>query len=131
MAHYALLDSNYIVTKVITGIDETEMIEGKTPEQWYGDFHNQLCKRTSYNTYGNQHTNGGTPFRGNYASIGNLYLVEFDAFIFPQPYESWKLNYETFTWEAPVAKPSNTETHKYVWAETNKEWVAVPIGGEE
>ena len=60
MAHYAFLDSNNIVTEVITGIDETELIEGLHPEIWYGNFRNQTCKRTSYN--GN--------IRKNYAGIG-------------------------------------------------------------
>ena len=35
MAHYAFLDDNSIVTEVITGKDETEIIGGLSPEQWY------------------------------------------------------------------------------------------------
>jgi hypothetical protein len=125
MAHYAFLDKNNIVTEVIVGVDESELIEGKHPEQWYGEFRNQLCKRTSYNTVGNQHSSGGTPFRGNFAGIGYYYDTNFDAFIAPQPYPSWKLNYETFTWVPPTPKPNNTDTLKYVWSEPNKEWVGV------
>ena len=60
MAHYAFLDKNNVVTEVIVGIDENELIEGKTPEQWYGEFRGQPCVRTSYN--GN--------IRKNYAGIG-------------------------------------------------------------
>jgi hypothetical protein len=63
MAHYAFLDENNIVTEVIPGIDETETIEGLDPETWYGNFRNQVCKRTSYN--GN--------IRKNYAGIGMRY----------------------------------------------------------
>jgi hypothetical protein len=44
MAHYAFLDENNLVTEVITGIDETELIEGLDPETWYGNFRGQLCK---------------------------------------------------------------------------------------
>jgi hypothetical protein len=46
MAHYAFLDENNIVTEVIVGIDETELIEGLSPEEWYGNFRNQTCIRT-------------------------------------------------------------------------------------
>jgi hypothetical protein len=75
MAHYAFLDKNNIVTEVITGIDETELIEGIDPEIWYGNFKSELCKRTSYN--GN--------IRYNYAGIGYTYDPDADAFIAPRP----------------------------------------------
>jgi hypothetical protein len=78
MAHYAYLDENNIVTQVITGIDETELIEGLDPETWYGNFKNQKCVRTSYNAA----TNG---FRFNYAGIGYSYDPIDDAFIAPAP----------------------------------------------
>jgi len=125
MAHYAFLDENNIVTEVITGVDETELIEGKSPEQWYGEFRNQTCKRTSYNTFANQHNNGGTPFRGNYAGIGYLYDTTFDVFIAPQPYPSWKLNYTTYVWEAPTPMPEHIEGSWWKWSEYNKAWIKV------
>lgn len=78
MAHYAFLDDNNIVTEVIVGIDETELIEGKIPEEWYGNFRGQKCIRTSYNAA----TNG---FRFNYAGIGYTYDPVDDAFIAPMP----------------------------------------------
>jgi hypothetical protein len=71
MAHYAFLDENNIVTEVIVGIDETETIEGLTPEIWYGNFKGQLCKRTSYNNN----------IRKIYAGIGYSYDPIEDAFI--------------------------------------------------
>jgi hypothetical protein len=49
MAHYAFLDENNVVTEVITGINETELIEGLDTETWYGNFRGQRCVRTSYN----------------------------------------------------------------------------------
>lgn len=55
MAHYAFLDENNIVTEVIVGIDESELIEGLDPEIWYGNFKGKTCKRTSYNTSGGVH----------------------------------------------------------------------------
>ena len=74
MAHYAFLDSNNIVTEVITGIHETETIEGLSTETWYGNFRGQVCKRTSYN--GN--------IRKNYAGVGYTYDAARDAFIAPK-----------------------------------------------
>lgn len=125
MAHYAFLDNNNIVTEVITGIDETELIEGLNPETWYGNFKGQVCKRTSYNTILGTHTNEGTPFRGNFASIGYKYDTEFDVFIAPQPYASWKLNYTTYSWEPPIAMPDKIEGFGWNWSEINKEWIKV------
>ncbi len=127
MAHYAFLDNNNIVTEVITGIDEAELIEGLDPEIWYGNFRGQTCKRTSYNTWQNSHKTNGTPFRKNYASIGYTYDKDFDAFIPPKPYPSWKLNYQTFSWEAPIAKPDDTLEYVYQWSEINQEWIQVAI----
>ena len=75
MAHYAFLDENNIVTEVITGIDETELIEGLVTETWYGNFRGQVCKRTSYNAR----------IRFNYAGIGYRYDEDADAFIAPRP----------------------------------------------
>jgi len=95
MAHYAFLDQDQIVTEVIVGIDENQLIEGKDPETWYGQFRGQVCKRTSYNTKGGVHIDGGTPFRKNYAGIGFIYDESRDAFIPPKPFESWMLNEST------------------------------------
>jgi hypothetical protein len=74
MAHYAFLDNN-IVTEVITGKDETELIEGLDPETWYGNYRNQVCKRTSYSS----------SIRYNFAGIGYTYDPIDDAFIAPMP----------------------------------------------
>ena len=71
MAHYAFLDENNVVVQVIVGRDEDDLVEGVASwEDYYGERHGQTCKRTSYNTAGNQHLLGGVPFRGNYAGIG-------------------------------------------------------------
>ena len=71
MAHYTFLDNNNIVTEVIVGKDEGE--ENIDWEVHYGNFRNQVCKRTSYNTSGGIHSSSGTPFRKNYAGIGYIY----------------------------------------------------------
>jgi len=85
MAHYAFLDDSNIVTEVIVGKDETETIDGLTPEEWYKEFRGQKCVRTSYN---------GT-IRYNYAGVGYTYDPIDDAFIAPMPncgHESLLLN---------------------------------------
>ena len=110
MAHYAFLDDNNIVTEVIKGIDETELIEGLDPETWYGNFRGQVCKRTSYN--GN--------IRKNYAGIGYTYDSERDAFIAPKPYPSWILNETSCRWES--ATPYPTDGFSYFWNESNLTW---------
>jgi hypothetical protein len=74
MAHYAFLDENNIVTEVIPGKDETELIEGLDTETWYGNYRNQVCKRTSYNNR----------IRFNFAGIGMSYDATRDAFIPPK-----------------------------------------------
>ena len=88
MAHYAFLDANNIVTEVIAGIDETETIEGLDTETWYGNFRNQICKRTSYNA----------KIRKNYAGIGYFYDETLDAFIPPKCHDEAILNETTAQW---------------------------------
>ena len=126
MAHYALLDENNIVTKVIVGKDEG----GDTDwEQYYSNVHSKTCKRTSYNSYAGQHNDGGVCFRKNYAGIGFTYDASNDAFIAPKPYNSWTLNNTTYLWEAPITKPDDGQP--YVWDETlyqsdnSKGWVVI------
>ena len=122
MAHYAFLDKNNIVTEVIAGVDETELIEGLTPEEWYGNFRGQTCKRTSYNTTaGKNMRKGGVAFRKNYAGIGFTYDEKEDAFIPMQPYPSWVLDKDTFLWNPPIPVPD--EKIWWAWEETTKSWI--------
>jgi hypothetical protein len=125
MAHYAFIDENNLVTQVIVGRDEDDLAEGVTSwETYYGQRMGQVCKRTSYNTYGGVHSEGGTPFRMNYAGIGFTYDEERDAFIPPKPFESWVLDEGTCLWVAPVPYPGDGES--YTWDEDAGDWVAVP-----
>jgi hypothetical protein len=75
MAHYAFLDEKNTVTEVIVGKDEIEVIDGLTPEEWYGKFKGQKCVRTSFNG----------KIRFNYAGVGYIYDPIDDAFIAPVP----------------------------------------------
>jgi len=91
MAHYAFLDENNIVTEVIVGIDETELIDGIDTETWYANFRGQTCKRTSYNNR----------IRKNYAGIGFTYDAVRDAFIAPEPDNALGFDEDTCKWIVP------------------------------
>ena len=111
MAHYAFLDENNIVTEVIVGIDETELIDGLTPEIWYGNFRGQTCLRTSYNNN----------IRKQYAGVGWSYDSEADVFVAPQPFPSWTLD-SSNDWQPPTPKPEG----EFYWDEETLVWVAIP-----
>lgn len=112
MAHYAFLDENNIVTQVITGRDEWEVVDKiKDWEAYYGAINGVVCKRTSYN--GN--------IRKNFAGIGFTYDETRDAFIPPKPFESWLLDEETCRWEAPVPYPED-DSVMYSWNEELVDW---------
>jgi hypothetical protein len=130
MAHYSFLNMQNIVTEVIVGKDETD---GNTNwEIHYGNIREQVCKRTSYNTRGGVYYDPATgqpaedqskAFRKNYAGIGYTYDETRDAFIPPQPYDSWTLNETSCLWEAPVAYPTDGEA--YEWNEETQTWDAI------
>ena len=108
MAHYAFLDANNVVIEVITGIDETELIDGLDPETWYGNFRGQKCLRTSYNN----------KIRKQYAGIGFTYDEVRDEFVAPQLYSSWTLD-ENNDWQPPTPKPDGN----YYWNENLLAWI--------
>lgn len=111
MAHYAFLDQNNIVTEVIAGRDEWEVVDGITDwEQAYGEIRNQVCKRTSYNSN----------IRGTYAGIGYSYNADEDIFIAPKPYPSWIR--EGSFWNPPTPKP---EGFVWRWDESTLSWIEI------
>ena len=126
MAHFAKLDENNKVLAVHVLNNDVIVIDGNESEQagirFLTELHgHSLWKQTSYNA------SSGNGFRKNYAGIGFTYDTAFDAFIPPSPYQSWKLNYITYQWEAPVAKPEDIEGHIWKWSEVNKEWISVNV----
>ena len=113
MAHYAFLDDNNIVTEVIVGRNEDEVVDGISVwEAPYGEFRGQRCLRTSYNNN----------IRGTYAGIGYSYNEEEDIFVAPQPFPSWTRN-GSF-WEAPTPMP--TDGQRYMWVEDDLNWQVIP-----
>lgn len=118
MAHFAELDENNVVLRVIVGVDYP--YDG---EAIYQNETGKVWKRTSYNTQGGQHRLGGTPFRKNYAGIGYVYDPQRDAFIPPKPFPSWLLDDETCLWIPPVAYIN--DGNEYIWDESVTSWVEV------
>lgn len=125
MAHFAQLDADNVVLQVIVvGDGDCEDDDGNESEAVGVAFCQSLLgadtiwKQTSYN-----HN-----IRVRYASIGDTYDADLDAFIRPQPYASWTLSAVTKDWEPPVTKPEDTDTHYYVWNETDQQWDQVAVG---
>jgi hypothetical protein len=120
MAHWAEIDSDNIVTRVLVVADDKEDGQKFLAEDlglggtW---------KKTSYNTVGGVHTNGGTPYRKNFAGIGYKFDAAKDAFIPAKPFTSWTLNETTCLWEAPTPMP--TDDKRYVWDEPTTSWKEV------
>ena len=125
MAHYAYIDENNLVTAVIVGPDEGSEPEGvESWEEYFSAKGKGQALRTSYNTLGGVHSDGGKALRFNYAGIGFTYDADRDAFIPPQPYESWVLDEDTCLWVAPIPMPEDSEGI-YNWNEETQSWVEV------
>jgi hypothetical protein len=89
MAHYAFLNQENFVVEVITGRNEDEIVDGIADwEQYYGNFRNQKCVRTSYNK----------SIRKNFAGIGFSYNAQLDAFIPPKCHEEATLDEDVCQW---------------------------------
>ena len=113
MGHFAKV-SNGIVTRVIVAeADFFNNFVDDSPGQWI---------QTSYNTRGGVHYQPNTnepsedqskALRKNYAGIGYTYDSTRDAFIPPQPFNSWTLNEDTCLWDSPVAYPEDGKLYKW------------------
>ncbi len=114
MSHFAKVTDGKVTQVIVAEKEFFDTYVDSTPGEWI---------QTSYNTQGGKHLLGGTPLRGNYAGIGYTYDRANDVFYAPQPYASWVLNNTTWSWEAPVAMP--TDGKMYSWDEAVKNWVEV------
>ena len=114
MAHYAFLDENNVVTEVIVGRNEDEIIDGVSDwESHYGAFRGQRCVRTSYNNN----------IRKQFAGIGFTYDEAADEFVAPQPFVSWSLDANN-DWQPPTPRPEGD----FYWDEDSLSWVEYPAG---
>ena len=142
MAHFAKLGANGKVIQVLT-MDNDKMlnadgVEDEAVGQQYLEHHNnwpaQMWIQTSYNTAGNQHKLGGTPFRGNYAGIGYTWDEDNNMFFPPKPYASWVKDTTIANWQSPIGDPpaltaeqtsqNEAGTHFWVydWNESGQSW---------
>ena len=120
MAHFAELNEQNIVIRVLVVNNEVITRDGEENEQIGIDFLTNLCgggtwKQTSYNNN----------FRKNYAGHGYIYDQTRDAFIAPKPYPSWVLDEDTCRWEAPVPYPDSDGEKRYRWDEAMTNWIIV------
>ena len=133
MAHYAKLGINSKVIAVhVVADSDCQNADGIEDEEVGRQFLERihgwpLWKKTSYNTSGGQHKNGGTPLRGNYAGIGMIYDEDNDLFLPTKPYASWVLNTSEARWQSPIGdEPTLSEeehlTHRYEWNESTGAW---------
>jgi hypothetical protein len=114
MSHFAKVTDGKVTQVIVAEKEFFDTYVDSTPGEWI---------QTSYNTQGGVHRLGGTPLRGNYAGIGYTYDRTNDVFYAPQPFASWVLNKTTWSWEAPVAMP--TDGKMYSWDEATKSWTEV------
>ena len=150
MAHYAELGVDNIVKRVLY-IDTIKcMTNGGIEKEEIGreyleTQHGGTWMKCSFNTYGNVHNEGGTPFRGNYPGPGDYYNSTNDIFHAPRPTDkdgdsctSWTLNTTTGLWTPPITKPIHENDASvsvvpqyYYWdesiyqADNSKGWVLV------
>ena len=140
MAHYAKLGANNKVIAVhvvadsdclnASGVEDEEV-----GRQFLERIHSwPLWKKTSYNTAGGQHKDGGTPLRGNYAGIGMTYDDDNDIFIGKKPFASWVLDVATASWKSPIGdapaltaeqisqNEATTNDWSYNWNESGQSW---------
>ena len=125
MAHYAFINELNIVTQVIVGKDENDLVQGISSwEDHYSEVAGKVCKRTSYNTYANTHKNNGVPYRYNFAGVGfyfNESIGTEGAFIPPKPFDAWVLNENTCQWNSPIDYPQDGKS--YLWDNNTNSWV--------
>jgi hypothetical protein len=111
MSHYAKVINGKVTQVIVADAEFFKTFVDSSPGEWLA---------TSYNTFGNKHLKGDTPFRGNFAGIGYTYDVTNDVFYAPQPFASWNLD-NNWLWQPPVAMP--TDGKLYDWDEPSKIWV--------
>jgi hypothetical protein len=116
MAHFAELDENNVVLRVIVvGNKDTADANGVEKEYIGAAF----CERLFGGRWVQTSYNGK-----NYAGIGYTYHADIDAFVAPKPYASWVLN-DKAQWEAPVSMPDDGE--RYTWDEDSLSWLLVEV----
>jgi hypothetical protein len=119
MAHFAELDSNNKVTRVIVVANE-EITDSNGIE--HEDRGIDFCRKlfgpgTTWVQCSYNHK-----FRKRFPGKGYTFDSEADVFIAPKPYESWTLNSD-YDWEAPIPYPNDDKDYR--WNEEMQDWEEV------
>ena len=121
MAHFAEIDSNGVVQRVIVVANKDTADANGVEKEHIGA---AFCESLLGGTWVQTSYNGN--FRKHYAGIGYKYDADLDAFIPPKPYPSWTLD-DNCNWQAPMPLPADAGTGEppkmYTWDEANQSWV--------
>ena len=122
MSHFARIENGTVVEVLVVEQDVIDSGALGDPSKWV---------QTSYNTALNEHVLGGTPLRGNFAGVGDIYDAVNDVFYRPQTFPSWTLNTTKWIWEAPTPYPTDVGTEEapkyYDWNEATLSWVQLTL----
>lgn len=127
MAHFAEIDENNVVIRVLTACNQDIANNGgELSEQAAAYF--QSYTPLSSNGVRYIQTSYNHNFRGRFAGVGMIYKQDIDKFIIPQPFASWSLD-ENGVWQAPIATPtilfdSNNKLYSLGWDEVNQQWIS-------
>ena len=116
MAHFAELDENNVVLRILV-VPDSEEHRGQ-------DF---LEKDLGLGGRWIQTSRSGS-IRKRFAMVGGTYSSELDAFIPVKPYPSWVFDENELDWSSPIPKPtepfdtSQPENCDYVWLEGEQLW---------
>ena len=124
MAHFAKVLDGKVVTVIVAESSFFNNITEDSSVTWI---------QTSYNTKNGVYyqPNSNIPsadqslaLRGNYAGIGYTYDSTLDVFLEPKPYPSWILDETTYSWNAPISKPTGSLNmdQYYEWNESSNSW---------
>ena len=135
MAHFAELDNNNVVLRVVVISNDDVDANGGDLSTGAEEFVEALFPASSGGVAWKQ-TSYNHNFRKQYAGIGCSYDASKNMFIVPKPYASWTLN-SSGDWEAPVTYPNDLEEGGLFvntsWDEDNSRWLGstFTVAGDE
>ena len=127
MAHFAEVDSNNKVLRVVVGCNEDIANNGGEQSEQAAEHFKTVCPLSNPNNKWIQ-TSFNSNFRKNFAGIGSTWDPSRDAFIYDKPYNSWVLNETTCRWESPVTIPTDL-TYGAIWDEDTLRWLGLDTTG--
>ena len=123
MTTFAQVKNGTVISVIVAEQDYIDTLPVEENVEWVKTDPQTMCNK-HYDL--DNKLDSGTPFRGNYATVGGLYDKEKDVFCGPKPGKDWKLNEKYYTWEPPVPVPNfhdgQTDLDHFVW-DDSKGWV--------